>query len=339
MRKSSSYMTILAAVLTLFLGGVSGQEIIVLDEIVAKVNQETITLTDLQREVDVLKLTLRAEIRDADVFSREFENQRKSLLKEMIQNKMVLQRAEELGLGADVDADVVAALERMRKQAGVPNLEVMDQALRQQGSSLKEYRRNLRRRIVVDALLQQSVYSKVTILTPEVEAFYQENSERYTMPAEVELKEILFLKEGENVVSQRRIAEEVLEKLRSDESFEDLAKKYSEGPTGSRGGDIGVFKESSMAAPVEAIVSQLQEGEISDVIETEYGLQIIKLVNKKATRKKPLEEVRPEIFEELYQKKAQPGVRKFLESLREQSYIYVAPKYQQQFDVDGLGNL
>ena len=325
-----------ATVLVLLVAGLWGQQVVVLDEIVAKVNQETITLTDLRQELDVLRVTLGFEIQNTETLNQEFENQRRLLLRDMIQNKMMLQRADELGISDDVDVDVAAALERMRKQAGVPNMEVMDQALRSQGTSLLEYRRNIKKRIIVDGLMQQSVYSKVTLLTPEIEGFYQENIDRYTEPAEVELKEILFLTEGKQVETQRKTAQEVLTKLRSGASFEDLAKKYSEGPTASHGGGIGSFKENSMAAAVEEVAFNLKEGEFSDTIETEYGLQIIKVVKRTPPRKKALEEVRPEILKQLYRKKAEPGVREFLEDLREQTYIYVAPKYREQFDLEGL---
>ena len=325
-----------ATVLVLPVAGLWGQQVVVLDEIVAKVNQETITLTDLRQELDVLRVTLGFEIQNTETLNQEFENQRRLLLRDMIQNKMMLQRADELGISDDVDVDVAAALERMRKQAGVPNMEVMDQALRSQGTSLLEYRRNIKKRIIVDGLMQQSVYSKVTLLTPEIEGFYQENIDRYTEPAEVELKEILFLTEGKQVETQRKTAQEVLTRLRSGASFEDLAKKYSEGPTASRGGGIGSFKENSMAAAVEEVAFNLKEGEFSDTIETEYGLQIIKVVRRTPPRKKALEEVRPEILKQLYRKKAEPGVREFLEDLREQTYIYVAPKYREQFDLEGL---
>ena len=325
-----------ATAFVLLVPGLWGQEVVILDEIVAKVNQETITLTDLRQELDMLRVTLGAEIRNPETLNREFENQKRLLLRDMIQNKMMLQRAEELGISADIDVDVAAALERMRKQVGVPNMEVMDQALRQQGSSLQEYRRNMKKRIIVDTLMQQAVYSKVTLLTPEIEGFYQENIDRYTEPAEVELKEILFLTEGKQVEMQRKTAQKVLAKLRSGASFEDLAKRYSEGPTASRGGDIGSFKENSMAAAVEEFAFKLKEGEFSDIIETQYGLQVIKVVSRKPARKKPLEEVRPEILRGLYRKKSEPGIKDFLENLREQSYIYVAPKYREEFDLEGL---
>ncbi|MDA2939023.1 peptidylprolyl isomerase [Acidobacteria bacterium AH-259-A15] len=340
MRSSNRLTGVNAAVIFALLAGIVpplfAQEIVILDEIVAKVNQEIITLSDIKKELLSLKSGLRREIQNPQALEREFQERKRTLLRNMIQNKILLQRGEELGVSANIDVDVAATLEQMRKGSGIPNLEVLDQYLRQQGSSLEQYRRSLKEKMIVDSLVQQFVYSKITLLTPEIEAYYQANIDRFTEAAEVELKEILFLTEGKDKVQVRKKAEEVLGKLQSGASFEDLAKQYSEGPTASRAGDIGSFKKGSMAEPIEEAAFQLEEGQFSGIIETEYGLQIIKVMSKKAARQKPLEEIRPQIVRELYQKKAEPGLKEFFESLREQSYIYVAAKYREEYDVEGL---
>ena len=312
------------------------QEIVLLDEIVARVNEEIITLTDLKKELSFLRASLRQETQDPELLEQSFQREKRTVLRTMIQNKMLVQKAEEFGITANIDADVTRTLEEMRKSAGIPNMEILDQYLRQQGSSLENYRQSLKQRLTIDALLQQFVYSKLTLLTSEIELYYQEHIPEYTEKAEVELKEILFLTEGKDKAQLRKKAEEVLAQLHSGASFEDLAKQHSDGPTASRGGDIGDFKQGSMAALIEEVAFQLQEGQISGIIETEYGLQMIKVVRHKAPRLKPLEEVRPEISRQLYQQKAQPGLRTFMDELRDQSYIYVTPKYREEYNVEGL---
>ena len=80
----------------------------------------------------------------------------------------------------------------------------------------------------------------------------------------------------------------------------------------------------------------MEKGEVSGIIETEYGLQILKVVSKKEPHKRPLEEVSSEISQELYRIKAEPGLKEFLDEVQEQSYIYVAPEYREEYDVAGL---
>ncbi len=308
------------------------KDVIVLDEIVAKVNNEIITLSDFNRELRTFRNQLAEEIRDPQALNQEVQKRRGALLRNLIDTKMMVQKAEELGITANMDVEVAAALEDIRKENGIPNMDVFDQLLRQHGSSLEERRGQIKREMTVRTLVEQFVYSKLTLLTPEVEAYYKQNLQRFTEPAEVELAEILFLTEGKDKARVRKHAEEVLARLKAGAVFEDEAKKSSEGPTASRGGNIGTFKKGSMAPALEAVVFQMKPGEISDVIETDYGFQIVKLVNKKENQVKPLAEVRPIVQNELYTKKAAPELKEFLDDLRSQSYIYVAPEFKKEYD-------
>ena len=335
-RKAVQWVAILSLMALPFALNGFAQTPVVLDEIVAKVNNEIITLTDLEKELNYLRTALREEIKDPVELEKEFQERKKEVLRRMIEDKMMLQKAEEVGLTANIDVEVAAMLEETRKQAGIPNMQVFEQVLQQRGTSMAEYRANVKKRMILDELVRQFVYSKITLLTSEIEAFYKENVDRFTEPAEVELAEILFLTEGKDKAQVRQKAEELLARVKAGTPFEEAAKTYSEGPTASKGGQIGSFKKGSMAPALEEAAFSLGEGEMSGIVETDYGLQIVKVVARKAPRQKPLEEIRPQIQQYLYQKKAQPEMLEFMEDLREQSYVYVAPKYKEEFDVTGL---
>ena len=232
-----------------------------------------ITMIDLNKELRILRASLAQDSQNPEQLEQQFQREKRSLLRTMIQTKMLAQRAEEFGISANIEGDVTNVIEEMRKSAGIPNLEILDQVLQEQGSSLEDYRQSLSQRLTIDSLLQQFVYSKLTLLTPEIEAYYQEHLEEYTEKAQVELKELLFLTEGEDKARLKEKAEDVLAQLRAGASFEELAEQYSDGPTAARGGDIGSFKQGSMSPLIEEVAFQLKEGEISGIIETDYGLQ------------------------------------------------------------------
>ena len=314
------------------------EEPVVLDEIVAKVNEEIITLNDVEGELSVLKAGLQ-RIEDQEDRAKRFEVEKRATLRGMIESRLMMQKAEEMGIGANADVEVSAYLDYMRKEAGIPNMEVFDQVLRRQGSSLKDLRRISRQKYIAETLIYQLVYSRLTVMTPEIEEFYNENLERFTEPAEVELAEILFLTEGKDKATVRSKAEKILSQLKVGRPFEELAKESSEGPSASKGGAIGTFKRGSMSEAMEAVAFSLKAGAFSEIVEAEYGYQIIKILSLKPARKKALEEVRGEIQNEVHHKKGQPQVQKFLEELRRESYIYVAPEYRKQFDVEGLGTV
>ncbi len=308
----------------------------ILDEIVAKVNNEIITLTDLNKSLKQLRVALEQEIQDAQAREKQFERQKVLLLKNLIQNKVMMQKAEELGVTADIDLEVSAYLEEMRKEAGIPSLDVLEEYFRGRGSSLSEYRQMVKEQLVTRSLVQQFVYSKITLLTPEVEAYYEEHKNDFTLPANVELSEILLLTEGKDKGAVRQKAEQVLTRLENGESFEDLAREFSDGPTAARGGKIGSFNEGSMNEELEKVVFEIEIGSYSGIIETDYGFQIVKVEARNDASYKSMDEVRPQITDALYQKKAQPGLKEFIENLLSESYIYVAPKYAEEYDVKDL---
>ena len=310
---------------------------VVLDEIVARVNSDIITLSELQTTLKQLHEELQEANQDPAKVAAEFARRKRSILRVIIQNKVMVQKAEEAGLTATADADVAAYLERVRQENGIPSLDVLDQYLRQRGSSLAAYKERVKEQMITQNLLQTFVYSKVTLLTPEVEAYYKEHAADFTEPGRVHLAEILFLKEGKPRDQVEKSAQAALERLNQGEAFEDVAKAVSQGPTASRGGDIGSFNKGSMNDKVEAVAFQLPIGEHSQIIETEYGFQIIKILDRTPATVKPLDEVRPQIAEKLYQIKAEPELKQYLSKLYEESYIYVSPRYVDQYDLDGLG--
>ncbi len=312
-------------------------EPVLLDEIVARVNDQIITRRDLDHELYVVQSDVRQRIQDPERAMRIWQTQKRQVLREMIDTRLLLQRAEELGVAPNVDDEVSAQIENMRKESGIPSLEAMDQAMRRQGLSLGQMRARLRQKYIQERLLGAMVYSRITLLTPEIQEFYDQNRERYTEPEEVELAEILFLTEGKEKDQVHSKAQGVVDRLKAGGSFEELAKEHSEGPTASRGGSIGSFKRGSMQQVQEAAVTKLKEGEYSDLIEADYGFQVLKLLKRKPARQLDLEEVRRHIQEQLYFKKAQPQLKKYVEDLREESYIYVDPSYQKEYDVEKLG--
>ena len=311
---------------------VLGQAPEVLDEIVARVNHEIITLSDIEGELEYVKRGLQDSLGNSEEVGRAFEQQKKGVLRYMIEEKLMVQTAEDFGMDANIDVEVAALLEQFRKEAGIPNMEVFEQLLRQKGSSLTQFRAKQRRALIVRALVGQMVHSKVTLLTTEIEAYYKENLERFTELAAVELAEILFLTEGKIKSQVRQRAEQILAKVKAGAPFEELAKEYSDGPTASKGGLIGSFKKGSITPALEQIVFDLSRGQSSGIVEADYGLQIVKIINKKEPRHRSLEEVRNQIEEELYQQKLQPEVEKFREELRANAYIFISPKYKDVYE-------
>lgn len=307
----------------------------VLNEIVAKVNDEIITLTDLQESLSRLRMDIDQNVSDPSKREEEYKRMKESLLGTMITNRIIVQKAEELGVSDDIDLEVDMYIETVREESGVASLDVIDEYFKQRGSSLAEYKRSIREQMVIRSMISQFVYSKITLLTPEVEAYYQEHKEEYTEKGKVKLAEIVFLTEGKDKAEVKKQAENTLEQLKTT-PFADLAKEYSDGPTADQGGDIGEFQQGSVNEILANVVFSIEVGTYSDIIEADFGYQIVKVLERTAPRLKDLREVRPQISEALYDIKAGPELDEYTTKLITESYIHINPKYIEEYDLMGL---
>ena len=122
-------------------------EPVLLDEIVARVNDQIITRRELDHELYIVQSDVQRRIQDRERAMRMWQTQKKHVLREMIDTRLLLQKAEELGVAPNVDDEVSTQIENMRKESGIPSLEAMDQAMRRQGLSLGQMRERLRKKI------------------------------------------------------------------------------------------------------------------------------------------------------------------------------------------------
>lgn len=155
--------------------------------------------------------------------------------------------------------------------------------------------------IDVDALR-----AKLTIPQADIERSYNDNNQQYSSPEQVRASHILLKTEGKEDAVVKARAEEVLRQAKGGADFGALAKKYSEDESNaSNGGDLDYFGRGRMVPEFDTAVFAMQPGQISDLVKTQYGYHIIKMVDKKAATSKPLEEVRQQITDQLGFERAQ----------------------------------
>ena len=152
----------------------------------------------------------------------------------------------------------------------------------------------------------------ITVDPQEVEGLYNRQKERYNIPEKRRARHILFALQDKNNELDRKLqrekAEKVLQLAKKGEDFAELAKKYSEGPSAPRGGDLGFFARGDMVAPFDEAVFSLKPGEISDIVETSFGFHIIKLEAVQPAIKRTLDDVRKELETQLKKQQARKAV-------------------------------
>lgn len=291
------------------------------DRIVAQVNDDIITLSDLNREMADMRQELSAKYA-GDQLEQEVKKAEKMVLDDLIRQKLMLQKANELGFGANVDLQVTAMIENIRKQNNIKDMQEFERALAQQGMTMVGFRERLRRQIITQSLVQEMVGSRITLLSQEIDKYYKDHAADYTSQEEVTLSEIVIPSEGSPAEAEAK-ANEIHASLRRGESFAALATQYSKGPTASKGGNIGTYLTAKLNPAITTAIANLKEGEFTAVEKSGDSYVIYRVDSRKLAVVRPLEEVRDEIRNRLWEQKFNPEFERFIAQLKDEAYIQI----------------
>ena len=289
------------------------------DRIVAQVNDDIITMSEVNRELAVARRDLSTRY-SGEELEQQLQKVEKQILDALIQDKLLYQKAMELGFNADVETDVSSAIQRIIKEYDLKDNEGLERALEQQGSTLKDLRENYRKRIIINRLVDYFVSSRITLLTPEVEKYYKDHMMEYSSPEEVTLSEIQIAVTSDEKEAENR-ANDIYQRLQQGESFPTLASQYSSGTTAGKGGSIGTYLVSKLNAETLRAIKGLNEGEVCKPQREKNGYLIYRVDSRKLSVVRPLEEVRNEIRNRLYEKKFNPELERYVSQLKEEAYI------------------
>jgi peptidyl-prolyl cis-trans isomerase SurA len=307
----------------------------IVEEIIARVNNEIITRSEYVRSREQLKQEIQQQSpANAD---RVFAEKQRDVLRDLIDQQLLLQKGKDLGITGDTE--LIKRLDEMRKQMNLGTMEELEKAAEAQGASYEEFKQNLRNQIITQRVIGQEVGSHLAMNKDEELKFYNEHKEDLQQPEQVRLSEILIApktppagtgpdgKPRSEAETEAALAEaeakakSLLEQLHKGMSFEDVAKKSSDGPSAKDGGDLNYFKRGVLSKELEDKVFAMKAGEITDPIRTKQGFAILKVTEHQVAGLPPLKEVEPRIQDALYMQKLQPALRAYLTTLREQAYI------------------
>ncbi len=233
----------------------------------------------------------------------------RSFLVQVIDRELSLAQADRMGLRVDA-AEHEKAIEETRKDYPAGTFESM---LREQGTNLREWSHELKKDLLIEKVVQQSVYSRLKVTEEEINEYYQKNTKEFNRPDQVRARQI--------VVSTEEEGQKVLGLLRQGEPFAEIAGKYSMSPDAEQGGDLGFFAKGEMPPEFEKAVFNLAVGRLSDLVKSEYGYHVFLVEEKRKAAHLALDEVRSEIQEILLSEKKGKAYQKWLRELRSQANI------------------
>jgi len=297
----------------------------VVEEIVTRVNGQIITLSEFQRSKDQLKDDVKQQ--DPANADKLFEQREKDILRDLIDQQLLLEKGKDLDITGDTD--LIKRLDQMRKDMKLETMEELEKAATAQGISYEDFKQNMRNQIITQKVIGEEVGSHLTIPKEEEQKFYDEHKSEMEQPESIRLSEILIAPqkpaadktapnkpaesnavdsgvagnaktqddaakqaaEAAALSAAEAKANDVLKQIRAGASFDDVAKKNSEGPSAAQGGDLGVFKRGTLAKELEDKTFAMKAGEVTDVIRTKQGYVILKVTDHQMAGIPPMKEI------------------------------------------------
>jgi peptidyl-prolyl cis-trans isomerase SurA len=320
----------------------------VVEEIVTRVNNQIITLSDFQRSKDQLKDDVKQQ--DAANADKLYAEREKDILRDLIDQQLLLAKGKDLDITGDTD--LIKQLDQMRKDMKLDTMEELEKAASAQGISYEDFKQNMRNQIITRKVIGEEVGAHLSLSKEEEQQFYDQHKSEMEQPESIKLSEILIAPkkapadksapaapvqnsaagsstpdaakqpdDAAALAAAEAKANDLLKQIRAGAKFEDLAKKESDGPSASQGGDLGAFKRGTLAKELEDKTFAMKAGEVTDVIRTKQGYVILKVTSHQVAGIPPFKEVEPRVQDALYYQKLQPALRTYLTKLREQAYI------------------
>ena len=298
-----------------------GAEIV--DRIVAVVNDDIITLDDLNHTLKPYMKQIKLMGYDAEKESDVTAKLQKDILDRLIDKKLTDQEIKKARLTVS-DEDVDSAMEKIKEKNFYSDADFR-KALAEEGMSLEEYRKNMKEQILRSRLVNREVKSKIVITEQDVKAYYEAHSEEYGRERKYHLRNIIMRLPGMTGETEKRDVLKrmagILEKINNGEPFENLARQYSESNLAPEGGDLGFFKLEALSPQLQEALKDLGAGEFTPVLETDQGLQIFYIQEIRVIPGKPLAEVSAGIQEKLYTEIVEKKFKQWLEELRKRSHV------------------
>jgi len=310
----------------------------VIEEVVARVNNEVITRGDLER---AQKSLVDDAHQDCPACTQQQINdrvagQQKDLLRDLIDNSLMEQRGKDVGI--NVDADVVKRMDEIRQQNNIASMEDLEKQVAASGLDFEDFKNQIKNQLITQEVIRREVGSRVILDHADVEKYYQDHKSEFVRPEEVAVREIFVSTDGKTDAEKpalKQKADGLLNRVKMGDDFGELAKRFSDGSTAKQGGDLGTFEKGQLAPDLEQAVFKLQRNETTDVIEQKNGYLILQVVQHFAAGQQPEDKVETEINNKLYDEKMKPALREYLDMLRQDSYVEVKPGYVDTAQVTG----
>lgn len=294
---------------------------ILLDRVVATINGEVITWSELRKRIElenkILLKDLTGEAREKKINEIEAP-----FLNNMIDLKLQLQVARRHGFGVGL-AETDAAVAEIMKKYSLTD-ESLAESLKAEGFDMEEYKNQLAEQILLTKVVRYEVKTSIVIGDKQIREYYEVNKEKYRKEEKVRIRLIFFAGDAKDNLQKTDIeakAEEVMQIIEAGEDFAKIASEFSEDASKEVGGDLGYVSYGSVLKEIEDVVFDMKSGEVSKPFWSSVGLHIVKLEDR--TKGSEVEEIRDEIKDILFEEAFKLKLEEWVKKLREEAYIEI----------------
>ena len=319
MQKKIRFMIPVVMIAFLFSSAVANAAIL-LDRVVAVVNNEVITWSELYKMMDNDASEQMKALKE-DERMKVYKKNESLFLDKLIDFRLQVQEARRIGMNVSPD-EVKEAVENIKKKYSI-NDQVFEESLKKEGLSLEEYKKSLADQILVSQFINRQIKNKIVISNKEVNNYIAANKLSVNDNEAFKLRQIFF-KMPKDDADKKAVAEKadlVEQKLKSGEDFSKLAAEYSEDPSGRSGGDLGYVKRELLAKEFIDVLSRMKTGDVSQPFWTDRGLHIIKLDEREAPKTE--EELRETVKEKLSEEQFTEIYKGMIKDLRQKARIEI----------------
>ena len=297
----------------------------IIDKIVAIVNGEIITLSELEQYHVKLRGKSEATGNPWEKGTKVFDS-RREILDRLIEETLVDQQCKKWAIRVS-ERDIEMAIEDVKKLNAIITDEELKRALVVDGLSWEDFRQQLKEEIKRAKLIARVVRSEFSADDEDLKRFYIEHIERFKNPDQIRVSHILIIipQDADDMLVEtfRHKGKMILERLHRGEDFGEIARLYSDDASAKNGGDLGFFKRGDLLPELERSSFNLQRGELSGLIRTKMGFHIIKVTEKKEGSVIPYEEVMEKVKNQYIEEESQRLYKAWLQKLRAESFIEV----------------
>ncbi len=309
-------------ILAMLIGFAGPAQAVIVDRILAIVNETLITQSDLNSTFEPVRKKIEGSL-TGEERENTLKEAREAILNRMIDNILIEQEAVKLGITVQ-DEEVTGTIKNILSQKNLTMVD-FENILEKEGLSLDAYKREVKEQMTRSRVIRRELRANITVSDEEIGAYYTQHRAEYEGQTAVRLRQIVlfFPENADDGVKRKTKAdmEAILKRIQSGEPFDKLASQFSQGPTARDGGDIGFVEKGVMNPEMEKIAFAMEPGQVSGIIESSVGLSVITVTEKRGGGLKGSESVRDEIKDRIIDTKMEKKYEEWIGDLRKKAHI------------------